>query len=87
MRFTSRITAFDRPRHFQDAIVRGAFRSFVHDHYFEERPGGRTRVRDVVVFRSPLGPLGAVVDRLVLRRYLARLLAERQQAIRAAAER
>src|SRR3954447_10250241 len=34
-RFTSAITAYDRPRHFQDSMVRGAFHSFVHDHYFE----------------------------------------------------
>src|SRR5580658_7797642 len=31
----SRITAFDRPLHFQDCMVRGAFKSFCHDHYFE----------------------------------------------------
>jgi len=34
-RFTSQITAFDRPRHFQDSMTNGAFRSFVHDHHFE----------------------------------------------------
>jgi ligand-binding SRPBCC domain-containing protein len=85
-RFTSRITAFDRPRYFQDTMVHGAFRSFVHDHYFEEKDRGRTRMRDVLVFRSPLGPLGAIMDRLVLGRYLTRLLAERQRAVRAAAE-
>jgi uncharacterized protein YndB with AHSA1/START domain len=34
-RFTSAITAYDRPHHFQDSMVRGAFASFVHDHYFE----------------------------------------------------
>src|SRR5256885_2925999 len=32
--FTSRLTAFDRPSHFQDAMQRGAFKSFVHDHTF-----------------------------------------------------
>ena len=29
--FTSRITAYDRPRYFQDSMQEGAFRSFVHD--------------------------------------------------------
>lgn len=34
-RFTSRISAFDRPLRFQDRMIRGAFKSFVHDHDFE----------------------------------------------------
>jgi hypothetical protein len=44
-------------------------------------------MRDIVEFRSPLGPLGAIVDVLVMRRYLRRLLAERAGAIKAEAER
>ena len=37
---TSRIVAFDRPHHFRDEMVRGAFRRIVHDHYFEPAAGG-----------------------------------------------
>src|ERR1700731_686805 len=33
-KLTSRITAFDRPRHFRDSQVQGPFRRFDHDHYF-----------------------------------------------------
>ena len=40
-RFTSWITAFRPPGHFQDTMVRGAFRSFVHDHFFDDRAGRR----------------------------------------------
>ena len=84
-RFTSRITAFQSPGYFQDCMVRGAFRSFVHDHYFEAR-GRNTLMRDVVAFRSPLGSLGRVVDAVFLSRYLHALLLERQQVVKAAAE-
>src|SRR5262245_31855607 len=35
---TSRIVAFDRPAHFRDSMVRGAFRRFDHDHFFEPCP-------------------------------------------------
>ena len=45
-RLTSRIDAMTRPLHFRDSMVAGAFRSFVHDHHFEEIPGG-TRMTDV----------------------------------------
>src|SRR5688572_15352099 len=31
---TSRITAFDPPRHFRDEMIRGRFETFVHDHFF-----------------------------------------------------
>lgn len=83
--FTSRITAFDPPRYFQDAMQRGAFRSFVHDHYFVSE-GDRTRMVDVVVFSAPLGILGRIAEKLVLRRYLTRLLTGRAEVIREAAE-
>jgi ligand-binding SRPBCC domain-containing protein len=84
--FTSAITAYDRPRHFQDSMVRGAFTSFVHDHYFEPCEEG-TRMTDVLVFRSPLGVLGAIVDRLVMAAYLTRLLTKRNEVVKAALER
>jgi ligand-binding SRPBCC domain-containing protein len=79
--FTSRITAFDRPRYFQDTMQRGAFRTFVHDHFFTADREG-TRMTDVLVFSAPLGPLGRIAEKLVLRRYLERLLIDRGKTIR-----
>jgi ligand-binding SRPBCC domain-containing protein len=83
--FTSRITEFAPPRHFQDAMQRGAFQSFVHDHTFDFQ-GGRTRMVDVLSFSAPLGILGRLAEVLVLRRYLRRLLELRAAAIKGAAE-
>jgi len=82
---TSRITAFDRPRHFRDSMVRGAFRRFDHDHFFVAR-GEDTEMRDVFDFESPLGPLGRIADALVLERYLRRLLERRNEEIKRIAE-
>ena len=84
--FTSRITAFDFPRHFRDEMQRGAFRSFVHDHYFVADRGG-TKMTDVLVFAAPLGILGLLAEKLFLRPYLERMLMMRAVAIRAATER
>ena len=84
--FTSWITAFDRPRSFQDAMRRGAFQSFVHDHYFETAGAG-TKMTDVLVFAAPLGILGRIAEMLVLRGYLERLLGMRAATIKEAAER
>jgi ligand-binding SRPBCC domain-containing protein len=82
--FTSRITAFDRPHHFRDEMLRGAFRSFHHDHYFAVDEG-RTKMTDVLIFSAPLGVLGLIAEKLFLRRYLERLLRDRGEVIRAAA--
>ncbi len=82
-RFTSRITAYDRPRYFQDSMIKGAFRAFVHDHYFEPCADG-TIVKDVLTFRSPLGFAGTLVDRFVMTRYLTRLLTQRNHVLKTA---
>jgi ligand-binding SRPBCC domain-containing protein len=81
--FTSKITAFDRPRHFQDSMQRGAFKSFIHDHTFEPRPDG-TLMIDTLAFTAPLGVLGWLAEMLVLQRYLTRLLETRARMIKAA---
>jgi ligand-binding SRPBCC domain-containing protein len=85
-RFTSKITAFDRPRYFQDSMVKGAFHFFVHDHYFEPAEDG-TLMKDVLTFRSPLGPLGAIVDWLVMTTYLRKMLTTRNEILKAVLER
>ena len=82
---TVAITAFDRPRYFRDEMTAGAFRSFAHDHRFEERDGV-TVMTDEVTFRSAFGPVGWLVDRLYLAGYLRRLLEGRCQAIKREAE-
>ncbi len=81
---TSRITSFDRPWHFQDCMVRGAFRSFCHDHYFESIPG-RTRMKDLMVLEAPLGLLGNLVES-VLDRHMRGLLDRRNRCIKRVAE-
>jgi ligand-binding SRPBCC domain-containing protein len=83
--FTSQITAFDRPYYFQDSMIAGAFREFVHDHRFEVRDC-KTIMTDEVFFRSPLGPFGLIVDWLFLKSYMHRLLEGRALAIKIEAE-
>ena len=82
---TSRITAYDRPRHFRDSQVRGAFARFDHDHVFEPCGSG-TLMRDVFDYRAPLGPLGWLAERLFLTAYMRRFLAARDRVIKDVAE-
>ena len=82
---TSRITSFDRPRHFRDEMVEGRFETFKHDHYFEKADGG-TRMTDVIDFQAPYGVLGRIVDFIILKPYLRALIDVRNQTIRTEAE-
>lgn len=84
-RLTSRITTFDRPHHFRDSMVRGAFARFDHDHYFDPAEGG-TLVRDVFDYDAPLGPLGWLAERLFLSRYMRRFLLTRLHELKMLAE-
>jgi ligand-binding SRPBCC domain-containing protein len=82
---TSEITVCDRPHHFQDVMVQGAFAGFTHDHFLAETPNG-TLMRDVFAYESPLWILGYLADFLFLEKYMTELLRERNEMIRRAAE-
>ena len=82
---TSKITDFDRPNFFADELVKGAFKSFRHEHRFHAQ-GNQTMMKDVFVFESPLGILGRLVNWLVLKKYMTRLLIKRNEVIKAVAE-
>ncbi len=67
-------------------MLRGAFRSMQHDHYFRELPATpdgqpQTEMRGVFRFAAPWGRLGWLAERLVLRRYMRNLLGERNRII------
>ncbi len=83
---TSKITAFDRPAHFQDTMVRGIFRSMQHDHFFRSVSPDKTEMRDLFCFAAPLPVLGRLAEIVVLRRYMQALLRERNDVIRHIAE-
>ena len=82
---TTRITQFDRPRHFRDSMIRGAFRRFDHDHFFESIETG-TLMKDVFDYTSPMGLLGRIADALFLSRYMMRLLRIRNDLIKSVAQ-
>jgi ligand-binding SRPBCC domain-containing protein len=83
---TSEITAMEWPGYFQDTMVAGPFRSMKHDHFFRTLPGGGTEMRDIFRFAAPVPVAGRLAEILVLRRYMRRLLHERNKVIRQIAE-
>jgi ligand-binding SRPBCC domain-containing protein len=85
-RLMIRITAFERPRYFQDRMIRGAFKFLEHDHHFESGDGGTTVMTDIVRFQAPLGPLGWLAERLFLAGHVRRFVEVRGVALKAMAE-
>jgi ligand-binding SRPBCC domain-containing protein len=84
-RLTSKINIFERPVKFGDTMVSGAFKRFDHEHFFEERDG-KTVMRDVFDYDSPLGFLGKIADFLFLENYMKNLLIVRNELIKKVAE-
>ena len=84
-RMTSKIVEYQRPSAFTDAMQRGPFGRWRHQHTFERTDAG-TRMVDHVSFASPLGPLGRVVDAVILERYMTKLLGQHNNHLRAVAE-
>ena len=83
---TSEITAMDRPRYFQDTMIRGPFRAMQHDHFFRPLSSEETEMRDAFRFAAPLPVLGTLVEIAVLRRYMRALLRERNAVLKNIAE-
>jgi ligand-binding SRPBCC domain-containing protein len=83
---TSCIVSMERPRHFRDSMLDGAFKRLDHDHFFETLSGGHTLMKDIFVYTAPLGLLGVFADVLFLKRYMARLLVERNATLKRFAE-
>ena len=66
-------------------MVKGIFKHFDHDHYFEETNSG-TQMRDVFAYSSPYGVLGNIANALLVHRHLGILLETRNQIIKQVAE-
>jgi ligand-binding SRPBCC domain-containing protein len=82
---TSRITVCEPPTRFEDEQASGPFRSFRHRHHFRADAGG-TIMTDDWEHTAPFGPVGRLVDRLVLRRYMRHLLEIRNAELKLEAE-
>ena len=82
---TSKVTAMERPYRFVDEMQKGAFKSFWHEHLFEENEG-ITTMTDRFIYTSPLGPLGNLADVLFLKAYMTNLLIVRNEVIKEYAE-
>ena len=78
--WVTRITRWNAPHGFQDVQEKGPYAAWIHTHRFSRR-GDRILMEDHVDYALPLGALGRLVHRLVVRGQLQAIFDYRRRAI------
>lgn len=81
----SRITDMKSPHSFTDEMVEGDFKQLKHEHHFKSTNNG-TFLIDLFTFEIPYGFLGVLFTNLYLKKYMKRLLEQRNAVIKDYAE-
>lgn len=81
----SRMTAMDLHDYFVDEMEEGKFKTFKHEHFFEEINGG-TIMTDKLQYETPYGIFGKLFDVLFLKRHLTQFLLERNKILKETAQ-
>lgn len=82
---TVKVVELDRPRLFVDKMIEGRLKTFKHIHEFTEHKG-ITLIRDTLIWESPFGILGRLVDTVLLESHLRNLVGTRNAKLKSIAE-
>nr|WP_315255112.1 SRPBCC family protein [uncultured Flavobacterium sp.] len=77
----SRITAMTFYNYFVDEMEEGKFKSFKHEHFFEEQ-NGITNMTDHLCYEAPYGIFGKLFDVLFLKRHLRNFILHRNAVLK-----
>ena len=80
------IEAFTPPTFFRDRMIAGRFRTFEHDHAFEELDSNSVRLADELRFSMPFGLLGELIATTLVIPHIRGLLHRRFQRLKRIAE-
>ena len=81
----TRIPVMDFYDYFVDEMERGKFKSFRHEHIFEEE-NGITTMKDILQYETPFGIFGELFDILFLEKHLTNFLLERNKVLKEVSE-
>ncbi|MCZ8089151.1 SRPBCC family protein [Flavobacterium sp.] len=79
------ISAMEIPSYFVDEMVEGKFKSFKHEHSFNERNGFVIMI-DKIQYQTPYGFFGKLFDILFLKKHLTNFINERNSVLKELAE-
>ena len=71
--------------YFVDEMEEGKFKSFKHEHFFEEE-NGVTIMKDILQYETPFGIFGKLFDILFLEKHLTQFLLERNKILKEISE-
>ena len=80
-----KMTALQSPFQFTDEMVEGDFTKLKHEHYFKPIENGTIMI-DQFWYEIPYGKAGALFNAVFLKRYMERLLQQRNNVIKQLAE-
>ncbi|POY41303.1 cell division protein [Flavobacterium alvei] len=81
----SRITVMDLYSYFVDEMEEGKFKTFKHEHFFEEK-NRLTIMTDQLQYETPFGIFGKLFDYLFLKKHLTQFILERNKILKVIAE-
>jgi ligand-binding SRPBCC domain-containing protein len=81
----SRMTVMNFYDYFVDEMEEGKFKSFKHEHFFEEQNGVTTMI-DKLCYETPFWIFGQLFDYLFLKKYLTDFLLERNRILKEISE-
>ena len=81
MRWESLIAEYEKNVRFADEMIHGPYKSWYHVHRFRAVPDG-IEMSDRVDYELPLGPLGGLAHRIMVRRQLEAIFDYREERIR-----
>jgi ligand-binding SRPBCC domain-containing protein len=81
----SRITAMNLYTYFVDEMEVGKFKSFKHEHFFEEKEG-YILMTDHLSYQTPYGIFGKLFDVLFLKNHLTNFIIHRNTVLKQLAE-
>ena len=84
-KLSTKISAYQSPNYFVDEMVKGAFKKIYHQHIFHPNGIG-TVMTDVFDFEAPLGFIGKLFSKNILKNYMEKFLEQRNQTIKKVAE-
>lgn len=82
---SSKITEYHAPYYFVDEMQNGAFKELKHIHEFKDMQG-KTVMIDTLHFRAPFGPIGWLVERIILKSYMKKFIEHRNGQLKEIAE-
>ena len=73
------------PTYFVDEQLKGNFKSFKHQHFFEEK-NGFTIMQDILQYEIPFGIIGKLFDVLLLKKHLIQFILYRNDILQQLSE-